>query len=626
MSNPLINAERKLKQGKLGEAHKLLVRALKKEPDNPKVQYLIGETLLLQNRTDESINYLMKAVSSRQAEPCWYVMCGVALERKGQYADAEKSYRFAEMAGCDNERMYYMIGNFNINITKNYSKAEIYLSKLIAKKPDAAIAYMALSRLYILQERYEEALQALDQCLQLKFETPEVYINLSHALSHQGRQDEALSCNQKALELDPNNTIAIQNYLVQLLYTEDDQQKIYTEVRKLTHSINKRSKTLFPGAPDCTAERQLTVGFVSADLRHHAISHYFKPILECFDRERFSLNFYYNNHVYDDTTHAIKKHADLWRETAHLDDKELVNLIRGDQVDILIDLSNHTVGNRLLAFTQRPAPMQVSWMGLPITTGLDCMDYALKDQLTIETCQLDKNASEKMLPVDNLTFYNPISELPPLSEPPCLRNGYVTFGSFNVLRKINQRIMETWAKIVLKLPESRIRMVIEDYNNATMQEHIYEIFAQHGVDRSRVELKPSLALSDYMASHNEVDIALDPYPYHGQTTSFNSLLMGLPLVSCCGNSVASNYSRRILNAIDKQAWLAENLEQYVDIALRLAQDKENLSRLRKNLRQEVQNSSLTDYQHLAKDIESALLTGWDNLCKEIGTDQNNNSK
>ncbi|MES9853841.1 MAG: tetratricopeptide repeat protein [Candidatus Thiodiazotropha sp. L084R] len=614
MSNNLAVAQKKLSQGKLSDAQKLLTRALKKEPENSKAQYLLGETLLLQEKIDESIPYLMKAVASKQVEPCWFVMCGVALERVGQYADAEKSYNLAEQAGCIDDRMYYMIGNFHTNITKNYQKAEIYLAKLISNKPEASVAYLALSKLYIKQERHEEAIQALDCCLQQNFETPEVYINLGHALSHQGRQEEALACNKKAMELDPNNAIAIQNYLVQLLYIKDDQAEIYQEVRKITVKINKGAKTKFSGTINCDSERKIRIAFVSADLRHHAIAYYFKPIIEQFDKGRFSLCFYYNNFVYDETTNDIKQHAEIWRETPHMNDQQLANQIREDKIDILVDLSNHTVGNRLTAFTLHPAPMQVSWMGLPITTGLDCMDYALKDQLIVEKCHLEANASEKILAVENLTLYSPLSELPPLSEPPCIKNGYITFGSFNGLRKIDRNIMDTWAKIVLKLPDSRIRMVIEDYNSVTMREHIYDIFGEFGVDKHRVELKPSLGMSDYMASHSEVDIALDPYPYHGQTTSFNALLMGLPLVSLCGKSVASNISRRILTAIGKQAWLAEEIDQYIEIALNLAQDKEKLISVRKTLRQELQDSYIMDYKKLTGEIESALLAGWNNLC------------
>ncbi|MEW8287095.1 MAG: tetratricopeptide repeat protein [Candidatus Thiodiazotropha endolucinida] len=610
MSNTLQNAEKKLRQGKLGDAHKLLTRVLRKAPKNPHALYLLGETLLLQGRLDEALINLRQAVSSGHAQPCWYVMCGVALERKGLYTDAEKSYKLAEMSGCTDERMYYMLGKFYTNVSHDFAKAEIYYANLININPQAFAAYVGLSRLYILQDRYEEAIQALDHCLTQCYESVEVYINLGHALSHQGRQDDALTCMKKAMEIDPGNLIAKQNYIVQLLYTYDDQSTIYSEVKTITRPLNKRTKKQYRGAVDVQPGRKLKIGFVSADLRQHAIAFYFKPILDCFDSDRFSLHFYYNNTVYDEITDALKARADSWCECMLLSDEQLEREIRADKIDILIDLSNHTVGNRLTLFNLRPAPMQVSWLGLPISTGLESIDFSLKDSSLIETCKLRENASEQLLPIENLTLYKPLFEFPALVEPPCVKNGHVTFGSFNGLRKIDISIMEIWARLLHDLPGSKIRLVIDDYQNELMRDHIHDIFAKFNVDKSSVILHPRLPLDDYLLSHNEVDIALDPYPYHGQTTSFNSLLMGLPLVSRAGKSVASNLSTRILSAIDRQQWIAKDFDSYIEIALSLARDKESLVSIRRTLRKEVENSSIMDYVRHAENIEAALMKGW----------------
>ncbi|MES9972796.1 MAG: tetratricopeptide repeat protein [Candidatus Thiodiazotropha sp.] len=623
MSNTLQNAEKKLRQGKLGDAHKLLTRVLRKEPNNPHALYLLGETLLLQDRLDEALINLRQAVSSGHAQPCWYVMCGVALERKGLYTDAEKSYKLAEMSGCADERMYYMLGKFYTNVSHDYTKAEIYYANLININPQAFVAYVGLSRLYILQDRYEEAIQALDHCLTQGYETVEVYINLGHALSHQGRQDDALTCMKKAMEIDPDNLIAKQNYIVQLLYTYDDQSAIYSEVKTITQPLNKRTKKQYRGTVDVRPGRKLKIGFVSADLRHHAIAFYFKPILDCFDSDRFSLHFYYNNTVYDEITDALKARADSWCECMLLSDEQLEREIRADKIDILIDLSNHTVGNRLTLFNLRPAPMQVSWLGLPISTGLKSIDFSLKDSSLIETCKLRENASEQLLPIENLTLYKPLFEFPALVEPPCVNNGHVTFGSFNGLRKIDISIMEIWARLLHNLPGSKIRLVIDDYQNELMRDHVHDIFAKFNVDKSSVILHPRLPLDDYLLSHNEVDIALDPYPYHGQTTSFNSLLMGLPLVSRAGKSVASNLSTRILSAIDRQQWIAKDFDSYIEIALSLARDKESLVSIRRTLRKEVENSSIMDYERHAENIEAALMKGWQLLYGANSKEANN---
>ncbi|MET0069262.1 MAG: tetratricopeptide repeat protein [Candidatus Thiodiazotropha sp.] len=623
MSNLLINAEKKLRKGKLSEAYKLIERALKKDPHNPELQYLIGETLLLQGHVDHALDYLKQAVSSGRAKPCWYVICGMALEQKGLFEDAEKSYKLAEMSGCDDDRMYYMIGNFHTNITQNFSKAELYYANLINRNPQAFVAYLGLSGLYILQKRYEEAIQALDYCLTNGYETVEVYINLCNALSNQGRQSDALNCIKKAVEIDPKHNIAKQNYIAQLVYTIDDQGVLFKEIKNITQSLNKQARKRYQGAIDRTADRKLRLGFVSADLRHHAIAFYFKPILDEIDRNRFSIHFYYNNFLYDDITREIKARSDSWCECQTLNDEQLCNQIRSDKIDILIDLSNHSLGNRLTAFNLRPAPMQVSWLGLPVTTGMNCIDFSIKDRSLIDICELEKNSSEKILPVEGLTFFKSLFELPPLTEPPCVNNGFVTFGSFNVLRKVDSDTLETWATLLQRSPGSRIRMVIDDYGNKLMRDHIHEIFARHDVDKSSVYLHPRLPINEYLQSHGEVDIALDPYPYHGQTTSFNSLLMGLPLVSRAGRSTASNISTRILSAINRQQWIARDFDEYIEIALTLAQDREGLVSIRRNLRMEVENSSIMDYRRHAGNIEAALIKGWQMLYGAGGDNTNN---
>jgi predicted O-linked N-acetylglucosamine transferase (SPINDLY family) len=620
MSNALINAQKKLRQGKLGDASKLLTRVLNKEPSSPLALYLLGETLLLQGRVDEAIVKLREAVLSGQAQPCWYVMFGLALEKKGLYTDAEKSYKLAEMSGCNDERMYYMLGNYNTNIAHNYAKAEIYYASLINMNPNAFVAYVGLSRLYILQNRYEEAIQALDHCLTHNYESVEVYINLGHALSHQGRQADALTCMKKAMEIDPNNIIAKQNYIAQLLYTIDDQSTLFREIKTITKPLNKHAKKRYSGSIDCHRGRKLRIGFISADLRHHAIAYYLKPIIEHFDKDLFSLHFYYNNKIYDEITEEIKSKSDSWCECHLLTDHQLAGQISSDKIDILIDLSNHTVGNRLTVFNLKPAPMQVSWLGLPITTGLESIDYSLKDRSLVEACALDINSSEKLLSVDNLTLYKPLFEFPPLCEPPCMKNGFITFGSFNGLRKIDLKVIEIWAKLVQKLPGSKIRMVIDDYNNELMRDHIYEIFTRFNVEKSSVVLHPRQPLADYLKSYSEADIALDPYPYHGQTTSFDSLLMGLPLVTRAGRSIASNLSTRILSAINRQQWIAKDFDEYIEIALSLARDKEALVSNRRTLRNDVENSSIMDYKGLTKNIESTLASAWDKLCSASSKD------
>ncbi|MEJ2622124.1 MAG: tetratricopeptide repeat protein [Candidatus Thiodiazotropha sp.] len=595
-------------------AHKLLSRAIKKDPNNPEAQYLLGDCLIRQNRLEEAVNYLKKTISTGNANPCLIFLAGVALEKAGQFADAGKSYDLAEKAGCTENLMYYVIGSYHTNVTKDVEKAEIYFAKTIANNPTAYVAYLALSKLYIDQGRYEEGLQALDYCLTHGYETVEVYVNLGRALSCQGRQNEALACCKKSVEMDPQNTVAKQNYLVQLLFSYDDESVIYPEIRKITQALNAHSKNKYDGVIDCRSDRKLNLGFVSADFREHVISHYFMPILRNLNRDMFSVHLYYNGIIHDPTTKTYSELSDSWCNCYTLSDEQLDQKIISDKIDILIDLSNNTAGNRLSAFLNRPAPMQVSMTGLPMSTGLDCMDYALRDQYTADKCNLSAYSSEKILPVKNISSFDPIIELPDISEPPCIANGYTTFGSFNGLRKIDKSLMEVWAKLLNSLPGSMIKLMTEDYSNSYMKDYLYDIFAGFDVDKSRVTLQPRLSMEEFLASHNQVDIALDPYPYHGESTTYHSLLMGLPVVSRSGSSCASSVSDRILSAINRQNWIANDFDEYIDIALALAHDVDALISNRKTLRQEIENSSLMNFKQVTENVESALMSGWKMLC------------
>jgi protein O-GlcNAc transferase len=613
-------AKKKLNQGKLAGAHKLLSRAIKKDPNNSEAQYLFGDCLIRQNRIEEAVNYLKKTISSNNANPCLFFLTGVALEKAGQFADAGKSYDFAERTGCTENLMYYMIGSYHTNITKDIEKAEIYFAKTIANNPTAYVAYLALSRLYIDQGRYEEALQALDYCITHGYETAGVYINLGLALSNQGRQNEALACYKKSLEIDPKNAIAKQDYLLQLLFSYDEESAIYPEIRKITQPLNAHSKNKYDGIIDCRPDRKLNLGFISADFFQHVISHYFMPILRNLNRDKFSVHLYYNGITHDQITKTFNELSDYWYNCYTLNDDQLESKIISDKIDILIDLSNNTAGNRLTAFLNRPAPMQVSMTGLPMSTGLDCMDYALRDQYTADKCNLSAYSSEKILPVKNISFFDPIIELPEISEPPCIANGYITFGSFNGLRKIDKSLMEVWAKLLNSLPGSRIRLMTDDYSNSFMQDYLYDIFAMFDVDRSRVTLQPRLPIDEFLASHNQVDIALDPYPYHGESTTYHSLLMGLPLVSRSGNSCASSVSDRILSTINRQNWIANDFNEYIGIAIALAHDVDSLISNRKTLRQEVENSPLMNFKQVTENIESALMSGWQMVCNSQNLD------
>jgi predicted O-linked N-acetylglucosamine transferase (SPINDLY family) len=615
MKDDLRKAKQMLENSQLDSAKTLLERLLSTHPQEAEIAYLYGELLLRLDDVDKALHYLKQAISSVNSDPCWLVMGAVAQQRKGLYFEAENAFKAAELGGCKSDRYYYFCGNFHTNITKDFDRAEYNYLKLFRQNPKANVGLIALSHLYNLQHRYDESIQAAETCLKNGYESTEVYINLGAGLSHQGRQELALSCYKKALEIDPECKIAIQNYVQQLLFTEEDQEEIHRIVCELVKPLNSVTETGFNHHPKPDQYGRIRLGFVSADLYFHAIGFYLKPILENLDKNIFETFIYYNNVIKDPVTHRLKQVADNWRECMSLSDTELEACIKSDHIDILIDLSNHTLGNRLAVFTMKPVPIQIAWMGIPVSTCLKCMDYWIRDKRMISRLNSTQYASETLLEIDDLIVFEPIQELPDLKPPPFLQQGYITFGYYNGLRKATEPMFAVWAKILLEIQNAKIRIVIDDYENPSMREYIFDKFTQFGISRERVILQKRQPMLDYLKSYNEIDIALDPYPYSGQTTTMNALQMGVPVITCQGNAMASLYTATILDQLGKKKWIATDLQQYVQIAIDLAKDTQQLQQARNQLRNEVEEAYCHSIASTTKNVESALQRVWRSYCE-----------
>jgi predicted O-linked N-acetylglucosamine transferase (SPINDLY family) len=618
MKKDLLRAEKMLKDGQLGDAKVILERLISEHPQDPQVAYEYGNLLLQLNENAKALDYLKQAISSENSDPCWLVMGAVALQRNGLYSQAENAFKAAEYGGCKSDLFYYFCGNFHTNITRDFDQAEYHYLKLIAQNPKANVGLIGLSRLYNLQKRYDESIQAAEACLANGYESAEVYINLGAALIHQGRQEISLSCYEKALEIDPGSNIAIQNYLQQLLFIEEDQEKIHRTVCKLVEPLNSITDISSQHQPEIDQQRRIRLGFVSADLHYHAIGFFLKPILEKIDKESFEVYIYYNNVVVDAVTDKIKQVADKWYDCMSLSDAEMNERIRKDRIDILIDLSNHTSGNRLAVFATKPAPIQIAWMGIPISTGLKCMDYWIRDKEMVSGMKSQHYASEAILPISNLIVYDPILELPDVVAPPVVQNGYITFGYYNGMRKATDTMFSVWAQILNAIPDSKIRIIVDDYDNQYMQDHVFEKFEHFNVSRDRVLLQKRLPLLEYLKSYNEIDIALDPFPYNGQTTTMNSLQMGVPVVTCQGSAMASLYTATILTRLGKKQWIAKNLQQYFKIAVDLAGDLAQLQASRYQLRDEVNKAYFKSKATTVNNIETALRSVWRDYCCDVG--------
>ncbi len=539
MSKLLQKAEAKFHKGKQKEAKEILKRILAKKQKKPQALFWMGTILLTEGNYGKAAQYLSKAVATEEVQPCWYANYANALKKSGSNEAAEKAYKLAELTGCNSMQFYTSYGRFLYTIKGDYQKAELCFAKILEQDANYYSAYIDLGNLYNDMGEYDKTIQCLEACIQLDVKDPVIYSNLGLALTQQGRSEEALKYFRKSIDLSPGYSIAISNYIFAALNVYDNQEQIYQLILELTKELNKNAVTVFNGNLSLDKDRKLRLGFVSGDFYNHAIANFMPPILASINKDKFSIYLYYNNHIEDRLTSAFFKLADSWFNSFNVNTRDFEKKIREDKIDILIDLSNHSKNNRLDVFTRKPAPVQVSLMGLPVSTGLKSIDYSIYTQPVIEQCNLGQNASEKPWAVPWWNWFMHVVKPPEITPPPFLENGYITFGSFNGLRKMNAPLIRAWSEILIKVPESKLRLVISDEKNKTMQSFVHSLFGKNGVDKSRLILVGKMPLKDYMKSHNEVDIALDSYPYNGCTTTYYTLSMGTPLISCRGKSSAS---------------------------------------------------------------------------------------
>jgi predicted O-linked N-acetylglucosamine transferase (SPINDLY family) len=315
----------------------------------------------------------------------------------------------------------------------------------------------------------------------------------------------------------------------------------------------------------------------------------------------------------DDTTARIRKLCGQWRRSADLSDQQLADAVAGDAIDILVDLSGHTEGNRLLAFARKPAPVQVTWNGYANTTGMSAIDYRITDSLADPPGMTDALHTEELLRMpDVYMVFTPPGRSPDVNELPAARRGHVTFGSFNTITKLTPEVAAVWGRILRALPGSRL--LVAALPNAKARERVLALFASEGVDPARLDMRGRLPRNEFLALHNEVDVALDPFPFAGTTTTCHSLWMGVPVVTLAGQTHVARVGVSFLTNAGLPELVASSADGYVDIAVDLARDTPRLVELRRTLRRRMLESRLTDAPTFTRHLEAAYRRIWQDWC------------
>ena len=484
--------------------------------------------------------------------------------------------------------------------------AEMFRRTLFAN-PNHLAARVELGNTLYSQALLNDAIEQYQAALCINSHLAVVYNNLGIVFQEQGLTDDAIAQYQRALELDPSYAMAHSNLLRCLNFHPDLDNTHLFEAHKSFETLQGSPRVTethaFPNsrAPD----RQLRIGYLSPDLGNHSVAYFVTAVFPNHDRSRFKVFCYSDRGTEDEASERIKKGVDVWRKTAGMEDDTLYSLIRSDAIDILVDLAGHTGGNRLPLFARRAAPVQVTWLGYPNTTGLSAMDYRIVDDISDPFGEADKYHSEKLVRLPNgFLCFDPPKNAPEVSSLPMLRNGFVTFGSFNALAKITDRAIELWSRILARVPGARILFKNKCLFDEATRNRLYGRFAVHGVSHERIMMTPfTMTTTEHLACYGHLDISLDTFPYNGTTTTFESLWMGVPVVGLMGDRHASRVSASILTRLGLDSLVGKDAEECVAIAVHLSGRPELLEVLRFGLRERMRSSQLCKGREFSLELE-----------------------
>lgn len=462
--------------------------------------------------------------------------------------------------------------------------------------------------------RYEEAILAFKRALKLK-QDPVALTNLAIAYVQCGNIDEAITCYRQAMELAPNDPLVhgkyvfASNYLPQL-----DAAAKFALHQAWAEKYAPAAMMQTKHTNSHELLKRLRIGFVSRNFMRHPVATFLLPLLRHRDKTNFETYIYAFNLRLDDASEEIRSLSDHWRDVVKWTDEQIIDKIREDGIDILIDLSGHEYTRQMMIFARKPAPVQISWLGYFCSTAMPAMDYFISDPFSSPVGQ-EVQFSEKLVRLPHTRFcFHPLEKTPTANSLPAKKKSYITFGSFNRLDKLNAGVIALWSKVLAAVPNSKLLLKANALKDEATIERLKQAFAAHGVEAERLIFRPYSRHADLFKAYWDVDIALDPIPFTGCVTSLEGMWMGVPLVTLAGDSLVSRQGAALLENLDMQDWIASDENDYVRIAKNKSADLDALAATRKTLRNRMNHSPLTNGDAFARDMEAAWRNVWQYWC------------
>ncbi|GEM_PF-754616 len=615
-------------KGQFGDAVDSYRNALKYDPKNKKILTMLAGALQETGKSGstgdlrEAEGIFREMVSADASDAVSLTNLGKVLQDLGDIPEARACFQKAIELSPDFDEAHFAMA-YLLQQTRNYEDAIFHYRRVIEISPRFLGAYNNLGVLLGDVMRYDEALDCLEQFLRLAPHTsdsPWVLNNVGNILSLLGKADDAERRYRQSLSLDPSLSKVHSNLLLAMHYNpRHSPEELFAEhlayARRFEEPLPLSSLQF---SNDRNETRRLRVGYLSPDFRYHSVAYFIEPVLWAHSTSECETFCYSDTVTPDLVTNRIRCISHQWREIARLTDSQVVDLIRNDRIDILVDLTGHTERNRLPVFARKPAPVQVTWIGYPSTTGLRAVDYKIVDLHTDPPGETERYYTERLVRMPECFLcYLPEKLAPQIEEPPFARNGYVTFGSFNNLAKVSDQILRTWAEILRAVPDSRLILKSKGLAGKIACSRVFDLLEKEGVSAQRVELHAAMpTIAQHLGLYNRIDIALDTFPYHGTTTTCEALWMGVPVVTLAGKTHASRVGVSLLTNVGLSDLIARDDRDYIEKARSLAGDTGKLRSLRRGLRDMVALSPLADAKRFTAELEKEFRRMWIDWCRQ----------
>ncbi len=606
-STPLDAAIALQRAGRGAEALAHYRRLRPKYPRDFRLLHLGGTVLLQLGQGAEAVEWLESAARINPKVGATQMCLAMALAMVERRDAAAARFREALKLDAGNAELWTNYGLFLLHGGQSV-EALAALEQAVKRKPDSAAPLMQLGRVYLALGKPVESLACQERALALAPQDSAVHTVRAQALYGCHRIDEARAEFERALELDPGDFRAASYRLMLLHYLDDlSREQIAEEHRAFGRRCPAGEPPKATGTVSRDPSKRLRVAFLSPDMRNHSVAFFLEPLLEHLPKAEIEIVLYHDHFTRDETSARLRSHAAIWREFGGRDDAWVERTVRADAPDILVDLAGHTGFNRQPLLARRLAPVQVTYLGYPDTTGGRAMDFRFTDAWADPVGVADALHTEQVVRFAQTAWsFKPPPTAPAVVAPPCAGGGAPVFGSFNNFSKLSPATLRLWARLLAAVPGSRLLLKGQDVGGIVTRQAV-----EAGIEPERLQILPTMVgVAEHLAAYARIDVALDPLPYHGTTTTCEALWMGRPVVTLAGDRHVRRVGVSLLHAAGQADCVASTPDEYVEIAAALAGDPERLASRVAGLRAQMAAGPLLDHAGQARRFADALRSCW----------------